>query len=173
MKCIGFGVTEGKCNNKAGTQWSDYWCEECDKVRRDTVRKQLEAIQKHEAKMTGEDECEQLTKQCPDCGGKVRYYHASHEFGDRLSRIVCAKKCQGWKVIAERSFGGQWIDVQLKTKNCTHYACYCIQERLDRIEAVWQKYKHLDKVLSDYRLVDDLNIRSAIRYDLWQAIRRS
>ena len=47
------------------------------------------------------------------------------------------------------------------------------QERLDRIEAVWQKYKHLDEVLCDYRLVDDLDIRSAIRYDLWQAIRRS
>ena len=47
MKCIGFGKTEGKCTNKAGTKWSDYWCDECDKVRRDTVRKQLEDIQKH------------------------------------------------------------------------------------------------------------------------------
>jgi len=47
MKCIGFGITEGKCTNKAGTKWSDYWCEECDQVRRDTVRKQLEEIQKH------------------------------------------------------------------------------------------------------------------------------
>jgi len=54
----------------------------------------------------------------------------------------------------------------------THHMCNCIQERLDRIEAVYEKYKHLDKVLSDYRLMDDLDIRSVIRYDLWQAIRR-
>ena len=54
----------------------------------------------------------------------------------------------------------------------THHACDCIQERLDRIEAVYEKYKHMDKVLSDYRLMDDLDIRSVIRYDLWQAIRR-
>ena len=53
----------------------------------------------------------------------------------------------------------------------THHMCDCIQERLDRIEAVWQKYKHMDKMLSDYKLVDDLDIRDTIRYDLWQAIR--
>ena len=55
MKCIGFGVMEGKCTNKAGTQWSDYWCDGCDKVRRDTVRKQLEDIQKH---MEDEGKCQ-------------------------------------------------------------------------------------------------------------------
>ena len=47
MRCIGFGVMEGKCINKAGTVWSDYWCDECDRVRRDTVGKQLEAILKN------------------------------------------------------------------------------------------------------------------------------
>ncbi|OHB71902.1 MAG: hypothetical protein A2W23_06540 [Planctomycetes bacterium RBG_16_43_13] len=60
MRCIGFNKTEGKCINKAGTAWSDYWCEECDKVRRDTVRKQLEAIQKHM-----EDECQKWTSPAP------------------------------------------------------------------------------------------------------------
>ena len=46
-KCIGFGDKEGKCDNKPGTQWSDYWCDDCDADRRVTVRKQLEAIKKH------------------------------------------------------------------------------------------------------------------------------
>ena len=59
-------------------------------------------------------------------------------------------------------------------KACTtHHVCSkCIQERLDRIESVWQKYKHMDKMLSDCRLLDDPDIRSKIRYDLWQAIRK-
>ena len=39
-----------------------------------------------------------------------------------------------------------------------------IQERLDRVEAVWQKYKHMDKTFNDERW-------TVIR-DLWQAIRR-
>jgi hypothetical protein len=33
MKCIGFGKYEGKCNNKAGTKWSPYWCKRCNKLR--------------------------------------------------------------------------------------------------------------------------------------------
>jgi len=45
--CIGFGKTEGKCNNIAGSTHSDYWCQPCDEDRRATVTKQLEEIAKH------------------------------------------------------------------------------------------------------------------------------
>ena len=38
---------------------------------------------------------------CPDCGGEVTYYHSSIMHGDGITRVVCAKKCQGWKVIKE------------------------------------------------------------------------
>ena len=31
---------------------------------------------------------------CPDCGGKVRYYHDSE-----CTRVVCRNKCNGWKII--------------------------------------------------------------------------
>lgn len=37
------------------------------------------------------------TTACPDCGGKVQYYHDT----ERTTRIVCKKKCNGWKVIEE------------------------------------------------------------------------
>jgi len=64
-------------------------------------------------------------------------------------------------------------------KTCTtHHVCDCIQERLDRIEAVYQKYKHLDHNLADDALLlgkdDDGsdNLMRYILYDLWQAIRR-
>jgi len=43
------------------------------------------------------------------------------------------------------------------------------QERLDRIEAVWQKYKHMDKTFNDERWND---FNSTVIRDLWQAIRR-
>jgi hypothetical protein len=33
---------------------------------------------------------------CPDCGGNTAAFH-----GDNMTRIVCAKKCKGWKVIKE------------------------------------------------------------------------
>ena len=57
-------------------------------------------------------------------------------------------------------------------KTCTtHHMCDCIQERLDRIEAVWQEHKHLDYLLSDKDWLPDTSI-SHILYDLWQAIRR-
>ena len=34
---------------------------------------------------------------CPDCGSKVRWYHCREG-----TRVVCADKCQGYKVIASR-----------------------------------------------------------------------
>ena len=46
------------------------------------------------------------------------------------------------------------------------------QERQDRIEAVWQKYSHMDEVMCDAKLVEGFGIRGQIIYDLWQAIRR-
>jgi len=53
----------------------------------------------------------------------------------------------------------------------THHACNCIRERLDRIEAVWQKYQHMDEVLCDDGLVGE-GVRELMLFDLWQAIRR-
>ncbi len=44
MKCIGFGEYEGKCENKAGTKWSPYWCERCNKLRIEHIDKQLTNI---------------------------------------------------------------------------------------------------------------------------------
>ena len=38
---------------------------------------------------------------CPDCGGEVKYYHSSITHGSGLTRVICAKHCQGWKVIKE------------------------------------------------------------------------
>jgi len=38
---------------------------------------------------------------CPDCGGEVMYYHSSVIHGDGTTRVVCKKKCQGWKVLQE------------------------------------------------------------------------
>jgi len=46
------------------------------------------------------------------------------------------------------------------------------KERLDRIEAVWQKYSYMDEVICDAKLVEGFGIRGQIIYDLWQAIRR-
>lgn len=44
---------------------------------------------------------QQNNMHCPDCGGDVQYYHSSAKYGDGLTRIVCKKKCQGWKIIKE------------------------------------------------------------------------
>lgn len=40
-KCIGYGEYQGKCNNPAGTKWSPYWCERCNKLRLDHITKSL------------------------------------------------------------------------------------------------------------------------------------
>ena len=45
------------------------------------------------------------------------------------------------------------------------------QCRLDRIEAVWQEYKHLDYLLVDKEWLPDTSI-GHILHDLWRAIRR-
>jgi hypothetical protein len=42
--CVGYKETKGKCENKAGTAWSPYWCEQCNRVRLDTISEQLEEI---------------------------------------------------------------------------------------------------------------------------------
>ncbi len=36
-------------------------------------------------------------EKCPDCGSELKYYH---QHGG-LSRAICSKKCNGWKVIKE------------------------------------------------------------------------
>lgn len=43
-KCLGYGPYEGKCDNKAGTPWTPYWCPRCDEIRKATITKQLESI---------------------------------------------------------------------------------------------------------------------------------
>ena len=40
-------------------------------------------------------------EKCPDCGGELIYYHASTVSGDGITRVVCKKKCCGWKVLQE------------------------------------------------------------------------
>jgi len=37
---------------------------------------------------------------CPDCKGETMAYHESYKDGGR-TRIVCRKKCKGWKIIKE------------------------------------------------------------------------
>ena len=47
MKCIGFGKYKNKCSNKAGGKikpTSKYWCDRCEKIRRETITKQMESI---------------------------------------------------------------------------------------------------------------------------------
>ena len=37
---------------------------------------------------------------CPKCGEEVRWYHGGR-LNDYISRAVCKKKCEGWRVIKE------------------------------------------------------------------------
>lgn len=37
--CLGFGDTEGKCQNVAGC--GEYWCEKCNKLRFDHLNRQF------------------------------------------------------------------------------------------------------------------------------------
>ena len=43
-RCIGFGPLEGKCDKPAGTAWSPFWCDSCNKERLDHVSKRLESM---------------------------------------------------------------------------------------------------------------------------------
>lgn len=43
-QCVGFGDFEGKCTNKPGTPWTPFWCDRCDKLRREYITKNLEQI---------------------------------------------------------------------------------------------------------------------------------
>jgi hypothetical protein len=57
-------------------------------------------------------------------------------------------------------------------KGCTtHHICDCLKERLDKIEEVWIKYKHLDDLLIDEQLVDEEDLKHYILLNLWRAIR--
>lgn len=42
--CAGFAEFTGRCRSVAGTPWTPYWCDRCDKLRRDHITKQLENI---------------------------------------------------------------------------------------------------------------------------------
>ena len=43
-RCLGYAEHEGKCQNAAGTPWTQYWCDRCDKIRRETITKSLEKM---------------------------------------------------------------------------------------------------------------------------------
>lgn len=49
---------------------------------------------------TAQSECNGLLC-CPDCGDGLMNYHSSITEGDGITRVVCRKKCQGWKVLQE------------------------------------------------------------------------
>ena len=49
-----------------------------------------------------------MKEKCPDCGGKVQYYHDTER-----TRMVCADKCQGYKVLETWDIGEQ-----IKCENC-------------------------------------------------------
>jgi hypothetical protein len=53
--CIGFGEHENKCTNIAGTPWSPYWCERCNKLRLEHITRQMEAIL--QKRIEGEGKC--------------------------------------------------------------------------------------------------------------------
>lgn len=46
-----------------------------------------------------------------------------------------------------------------------------MQEVCDKVKEVYEKYKHLDELLSDKEFLDEKNIKAMILYDLWQAIK--
>jgi len=55
----------------------------------------------------------EINKTCPDCGSKLQWYH-----NPGVSRSVCSKKCNGWKIIDEvdrpqriLSDPGEWENV--------------------------------------------------------------
>lgn len=70
-------------------------------------------------------------ERCPDCGAKTKSYHQSNGDGTTTTRVVCSKKCNGWKTIKECSHGfskitkkwydGTWefpIDVVVVKRTC-------------------------------------------------------
>lgn len=42
--CVGFGPTEGKCRNAAGTPWGPHWCPECDERRREHITRRMREL---------------------------------------------------------------------------------------------------------------------------------
>ena len=41
MRCIGFGEKENKCRNGVDKKTSVAWCSDCEKLRRETITKQM------------------------------------------------------------------------------------------------------------------------------------
>ena len=44
--CIGYGPHTGTCENVAGTQWSEYWCPRCDRLRMDAIEQRMQQIER-------------------------------------------------------------------------------------------------------------------------------
>jgi len=56
MKCIGYKETEGKCKKSiTNPEHGKYWCDECNKIRLETITKQFETI-KNSFPQGGKDE---------------------------------------------------------------------------------------------------------------------
>lgn len=47
-ECLGYGIYERNCTNKAGTPWTKLWCLRCDEIRRAKLRRQLEDLTKEQ-----------------------------------------------------------------------------------------------------------------------------
>jgi len=58
-------------------------------------------------------------------------------------------------------------------RKCQYVVRNYDKERLNRIEAVWQKYKHMDKAFCDKEVMNvERNLNMYFLYQFWQAIRR-
>lgn len=47
MQCLGFGKNQNTCTNQAGGKMrprSKYWCDRCEKLRREHITKQLKGL---------------------------------------------------------------------------------------------------------------------------------
>ena len=60
-------------------------------------------------------------------------------------------------------------NVKMRDKIQSHISA--MQEVCDKVKEVYEKYKHLDELLSDREFLDEKNIKAMILYDLWQAIK--
>jgi hypothetical protein len=59
------------------------------------------------AKIHADVKVEMNKLKCPKCDGEVHWYHGGIS-NDYISRAVCKKKCEGWKVIKKiNRFKGQ------------------------------------------------------------------
>lgn len=44
-KCTGFGQFERKCENPAGSKWTEHWCQRCDELRIAHISKRFDDME--------------------------------------------------------------------------------------------------------------------------------